>query len=236
MFWIILRLGLDWRAFWFLGEGGMEECLAGNVWAGHLPLLFSMTYGTQTWQRGGLLRGAGGGIRQTEETEETFWHSTANAHAAFPIFSLVKTLWFVSFLTHGCAVVASGWLFLNIRFSRVSFAPRIFNHIYHFSETQNKLRPLTACLLPAALRCAGRCAACRCAAVSTLLHTPDLGRLVTTPGTSWWYTGSPTMCGSQGLGSLSILAAHIANPEGRREVSCVFTIKQINAAPTCLQV
>lgn len=126
MFWIILRLGLDWRAFWFLGEGGMEECLAGNVWAGHLPLLFSMTYGTQTWQRGGLLRGAGGGIRQTEETEETFWHSTANAHAAFPIFSLVKTLWFVSFLTHGCAVVASGWLFLNIRFSHVSFAPRIF--------------------------------------------------------------------------------------------------------------
>lgn len=28
------------------GQGGMEECLAGNVWAGHLPLLFSMSYGT----------------------------------------------------------------------------------------------------------------------------------------------------------------------------------------------
>lgn len=26
--------------------GGMEEFLAGNVWASHLPLLFSITYGT----------------------------------------------------------------------------------------------------------------------------------------------------------------------------------------------
>lgn len=57
----------------------------------------------------------------------------------FSHFLTRKNTLIVSFLTHGCAVVASGWLFLNIRFSRVSFAPRIFNHIYHISETQNKL-------------------------------------------------------------------------------------------------
>lgn len=67
-------------------------------------------------------------------------------------FSTQQTLtcWFSHFLTRKNTLICvfsytwlrCGRLFLNIRFSRVSsvsFAPQIFNHIYHFSETQTQL-------------------------------------------------------------------------------------------------
>lgn len=80
--------------------------------------------------------------------------------------------------------------------------------------------------VPAGLGCAGRCVACRCAAASTLPRRSGLGRPAVTPGTSWWCTGSPTVCGSQGSGSPSIWAAHRANPGGetwRKRQSVLFS-------------
>lgn len=61
--------------------------------------------------------------------------------------------------------------------------------------------------------CGGRCAASRYDGVWTPPRTQDLCQPAAASGTSWWCTGSPTECGSQGWGSPSTEVARTASPE-----------------------